>query len=142
MVSLSELGRVEAREQVLGVAFGGARRVRDRADVGRGDAPELVTREVLLDLLLQRRRELDPRLLVELDPDHLRIVHRDPDMHARFVALGLEEVAIDRRRQHAKIGDVDACGDQTGDHGPLKHPADGRRLAARDDARVPRQRGP
>ena len=99
---------VEAREEIGRVAVGGARGIRDRADVGRADAARLVAREVLLDLLLQRGGELDARALVELDRDDLRVRRVDADVHARVEVLGLEQVPVDRRRQHAQVGDVDA----------------------------------
>ena len=82
--------RVETREQVGGVDVGRARRIRDRSDVRRRDPAELLAREVLLDLLLRRRGQLDARALVELDPYDLRIGRTDSDVDARVVALGLQ----------------------------------------------------
>ena len=46
---------VETPEQVLSVGLAYARRIRDRPDVGEAHPPKLAAREVLLDLLLQRR---------------------------------------------------------------------------------------
>ena len=59
-VALANGVDVDRVEQVLRVALPHPRRVRDRADGAGGDAPQLLAREVLLDLLLQARREQDP----------------------------------------------------------------------------------
>ena len=100
--------RVERVEQVLGVALADAGRVRDRADAAGGDAPELLAREVLLDLLLQRRREQDPRRLVEADEDGLGIEVARADVDGGGEGLRLQDVPADRRRRDAQVGDVDA----------------------------------
>ena len=98
---------VEAVEQVLRVGLAHPRRIADRADVAEADAAELAAREVLLDLLLERRRELDARLLEELDLHDFRIGLARADVEAGLVALGLQQVARDRRRQHPQVGDVE-----------------------------------
>ena len=99
---------VERREQVLRVALADAGRVVDRADAVDRGAAQLAAGEVLLDLLLQRRRQLDPRVLEELDPDHLGVGRADADVEARVVALRLQQVPADRRGQRAQVGDLDA----------------------------------
>src|SRR5207237_777564 len=86
---------VDAGEKILRVCLPYARRIRDRSDVAETDSTELAAREVLLDLLLQCRRELDPRLLEEADLDHLGIGLSGPDMEARLVPLALAQVARD-----------------------------------------------
>ena len=61
-------------------------------------------------------------------------------MEARFVALALEEMARDCRGQDTQVGDVKSRGREARDHRPLDHPARGRRLAARGDARAALER--
>ena len=97
-------------------------------------AAELEAREVLLDLLLHRRGQLDPRLLEEADLDHFGIRVVDADVEAGVEALRLQQVPVDGGRKHAEVGDVDAGRVEAGDHRPLDHPAAGRSLAAADDA--------
>src|SRR4051794_8619540 len=131
---------IEALEQVLRVGLARPRRVRDASDVAEPHAAELAAREVLLDLLLQRRRELDPGLLEETDLHDLRIKLTRPDMEAGVVPLGLQQMARDCRRKHAQVGDLEPGRREARDHRPLDHATRGRRLAARDDARVALQR--
>ena len=104
------------------------------------DAAKLSTREVLLDLLLERRRDLDARLLEELDLHDFRIGLARADVEAGLVAFGLQKVARHCRRQHAEVGDVESGRGQAGDHRSLDHPARGRGLAARGNARPAFQR--
>ena len=63
--------RVASRrpEEVLRVALADAGRVPDLPDRAERGAPQLMPREVLLDLLLQRGGQLDPGLLAEADLD-------------------------------------------------------------------------
>ena len=133
--------RVEVGEQVARVALARARRIGDRADVAERDAAELLAREVLLDLLLHRGRERDARALEEADLHRLRIGRRRADVERGVVALRLQQVLADRRRQRAQVGDVHAGRVEAGDERALDHPVGGRALAARDDARAALQRG-
>src|SRR5213079_58896 len=98
---------VEAPEQVLRVGLADAGGIGEPADVAEPDAAELSTRVVLLDLLLQRRGQLDARLLEEADLHHLRVDLARPDVEAGVVALRLEHVPRDRRRQYAEIRDLE-----------------------------------
>ena len=88
---------------------------------------------MLLDLLLHRARQLDPRVLEEADLDDLRVGVADADVEPRVEALGLQQVPVDGGRQDAQVGDVDARRVEAGDHRPLDHPAAGRRVTAADD---------
>ena len=97
---------------------------------------------MLLDLLLQRRAQLQAQLLEEADLDHLRVGRADPDVEAGVVAVRLQEVPADSRRQDAQIGHGDARRVERGDHRPLHHPAGAGRLTARDDAGAAVQCGP
>jgi hypothetical protein len=63
-----------------------------------GGAAQLEPGEVLLDLLLHRRRELDARLLEEADLDDLGVRVADADVEAGVEALGLQQVAVHSRR--------------------------------------------
>ena len=128
-------------EEILRVRLAHARRIADRADVAEADAPDLAAREVLLELLLQRGRDLDARLLEELDLHDLGIRLARADVETRLEALALQEVTRHRCGQHAQVGDLDARRGQPGDHRALDHPAGGRRLAARGDARAALERG-
>src|SRR5207237_10703437 len=64
------------------------------------------------------------------------------DVEARVVAVRLQQVPADGRRQHAQVRDLDAGGVQAGDHRALQHPRGGGRLAAGDDPRAALQRRP
>ena len=133
-VALADRVGVESPNEILRVRLAHARRVGDVADrVVRG-AAELEAREVLLDLLLHRRGQLDPRLLEEADLDHFGIRVVDADVEAGVEALRLQQVPVDGGRKHAEVGDVDAGRVEAGDHRPLDHPAAGWSLAAADDA--------
>src|SRR5205814_9630729 len=134
-----EAGRADrvggrTREQALRVRRASARRVRDAADVGAADAAQLAARAVLLDLLLQRRGELDAGLLEEANLHHLRVDLARPDVEAGVVALRLEHVPRDRRRQYAEIRDLEPRRGEAADHRALDHAARRRRLAAGHDA--------
>src|SRR4029077_15821703 len=76
-----------------------------------------------------------PGLLQELDLDHLRVGLTRTYVEARLVTFALEEMARDRRRQDAQVGDVQAGGCEARDHRPFDHSARGRGLAAGGDAR-------
>ena len=52
-----------------------------------------------------------PGLLEELDLHDLGIRLARADVEARLEALGLEEMARDRRGQHAQVGDVQPAED-------------------------------
>jgi hypothetical protein len=133
--------RVEVGEQVARVGFARARGVRDRADVAERDAAELLAREVLLDLLLHPRRERNAGSLEEADLHRLGIGRRRTDVERGVVALRLQQVLADRRRQRAQVGDVHARRVQAGDERALDHPVRRRALAARHDTRAALQRG-
>src|SRR5881392_2327036 len=132
---------VQRREQVLGVALADPCRIGHAADGVERGTSQLVAREVLLDLLLEPGGELNSRLLVEADLEHLGIGVADADVEARVVAVGLQQVPADRRREHAQVGDVDSSRVEAGDHRALDQPAGGGRLTARDYARTPLQGG-
>src|SRR5712691_3144363 len=57
----------EVSEQVARVALPRPGRVGDRTDRAERHPPQLLAREVLLDLVLHRRRERDARALEEAD---------------------------------------------------------------------------
>src|ERR687888_1643170 len=84
---------IEGLEQILCVPLTHAGRIRNRADLSVRHAPELLTREVLLDLLLQRRRDLDARLLEEADLHHLGIGRARTDVETGVVAVRLQQVS-------------------------------------------------
>ena len=132
--ALADRGNVDRVEQVLRVALPHARRVRDRADAAGRDAPQLLAREVLLDLLLQARGEQDPARLVDADEDRLGVEVAGADVDGGGEALGLQHVPADAGRRDAQVGDVDPGGVQAGDHRPLDHAAARGRVAARDNA--------
>src|SRR5262249_17503389 len=98
--------------------------------------------EVLLDLLLQPRRELDARVLEEAHLDQLRVRRGDAYVDACVEPLRLHEVAGDRSGDDAQVGDRDAGRDQPGDDRALHEPAGRWALARGDDARVALQRRP
>ena len=133
---------VEIGEQLGGVALARPRRVGDPADLAERDAPQLLAREVLLDLFLQLRRERDAGVLEEADLHGLGVGGRRADVERRVVALRLQEMLPDRRRQRAEVGDRHARRVEAGDQGALDHAIGGRALPARDDARAALQRRP
>src|SRR5205807_7994343 len=98
---------VQPGEEVLGVGLAHASGVRDRADVAEAHPAKLPAREVLLDLLLQSRREWAARLLEEADLHQLWIGLSGSDVEAGLVALALQQVARDRRGQHAQVRDLE-----------------------------------
>ena len=122
---------VERPQKVVRV---GLRRPRGRRDlchlVVRG-AAELLPLEVLLDLLEELGRRLDPRRLEELDLHDLGIGGARTHVHARTEALALQEVAVDRGGHDVEVGDLDAGGRDPGDHRALQQPARGGAVAAR-----------
>ena len=122
--------------QVLRVALAHARRVRRLPHLVERRAAQLLTREVLLDLLLQRRGELDPRRLEDPNLHLLGVERALRDVDAGGEALRLQHVPRHCRRRDPQVGDVHAGGRQAGDHRALDHPARVGRLAARDDARA------
>ena len=131
---LAHRGAVDRGDEVLGVALTDARRIGHGADGPGSHAPELLPHVVPLDLLLETRRQQDPRRLVDPDEDRLGIEVAEPDVHRRRVALGLQHVSADGGRRDAQVGDVEAGRVQARDHGALDHAAARRRVAARDDA--------
>ena len=131
--ALDDRSRVERREQIACVALTHANRVADLADPVRCRPPQLVARVVLLDLLLEPRRQLCPGVLEEPDLELLGIDEAHPDVEAGCVALRADEMAVDGRRQDAKVGDADACRREAGDHCPLDHAARRRCVPAGDD---------
>src|SRR6266700_2501796 len=139
--ALPNRGTVERGQQVLRVCLAHAGRIADAADGIVGSAPKLEAREILLDLFLHRRGQLDARILEEADLDDLRIRVADPDVEARVEALRLQQVAVDGGRQHPQVCHVDAGRVEPSDHRPLDHPAPGRRVAAADDPVAALQRG-
>ena len=96
---------------------------------------------MLLDLLLHRRRELDPRLLEEADGDDLLVCGAEANVEAGVVVVLLQQMAPHGARQVAQVGDVDACRIEAGDHGSLHEPASIVGLAAGDHLRAARQSG-
>ena len=125
---------VDRVEDVLRVALADPRRVGRLPHLGECRAPELMPAEMLLDLVLRRRRHLVAGPLEDADVDHLGIRARAPDVDARLQALGLEDVARDCSRRDAQVGDMDACRREPGDERALDHPAGVRRRAACDHA--------
>ena len=114
---------VDPGEEVLRVGLAHACRIRDRADVAETDTPQLAAREVLLDLLLHRRGQLDPRLLEEADLHDLGIRLAHADVEPGLVALALEQVPCDCGGQHTQVADLEPGRGEAGDHRPLDHPA-------------------
>src|SRR6266540_745065 len=125
---------VDGTDQVGHIPLGRTRRRCDRSDlVVRGPA-ELLSLEVLLDLLDELRRRLDPRRLEELDLHHLGVLRARAHVNAGAHPLVLEEVPVDRRGHDVEIGDVDSRGDHAGERCPLDEAARRRRGPARHDA--------
>ena len=89
---------------------------------------------MLLDLLLEPRRQLCPGVLEEPDLELLRLDGAHPDVEAGRVSLCADGVAIDGRGQDAEVGDADARRREAGHHCPLDHPAGRRCVPAGDDA--------
>ena len=93
---------VERGEEVLDVALGRAGGVADLPHLVPGGAPELLAREVLLELLHERAASPACRAARRCwICDDLRVVRARPDVDAGVEPLGLQEVAVDRGRHDA-----------------------------------------
>ena len=90
---------VECRQEITGIALAGLRVV-DRPRVGGRCTSQLLPGVVLLDLLLQRRRELDSRLLEEANGDDLLVGRAEADVEAGVVVVLLQQMASHGARQH------------------------------------------
>ncbi len=139
-LALADRVLVEGLEQLLRIDLARPHRIVDVADAVACRTPELAAVEVLLDLLLELGRQLDARLLVEADRDHLGVDRGEADVEAGRVVVRLQQVPPDRARKHAEVGDADARRVEPGDHRALDHPARGGRLAAGHDPRAPGKR--
>ena len=133
--------RVEAAQEVLRVALPDARGIRDGADAVCRDPAQLLTREVRLDLLLERRSEQDPGRLVDPDEHGLGIQVALAHVDRCSERLRLQDVPADRRRRDAEVCDVDPGRVQAGDEAALDHPAGLTGVAARDHTRAALQGG-
>ena len=83
------------------VGLRGPRRVGDLPHLVPGGTPELLAREVLLDLLHERRRRRGARRLEDPDLEHLGVARARLDVDAGVEALRLQEMPVDGRRHHA-----------------------------------------
>ncbi len=89
---------IDAVADVLRVALAHAGRVGRLGHFAEGDPAELLTRVELLDLALQRARELDPGRLEDPDLDLLRVGLRLAHVHAGCQRLRLQHVTGHRGR--------------------------------------------
>ena len=122
---------VERPQKVVRVGLRRARGRRDLCHLVMGGPAELLPLEVLLDLLEELGRRLDPRRLEELNLHDLGVGGARTHVHACAEALALQEVAVDRGGHDVEVGDLDARGCDPGDHGALQQPARRSAVAAR-----------
>ena len=114
-----------AASEILDVGLGRPGRVGDLPHLVPGRPPELLAREVLVDLLDERRRRRRAGRLEDADLDDLGVVRARLDVDAGVEALGLQEVAVDGGRHHLQVGRVDAGRVDAGDERAADEPARG-----------------
>ena len=133
---------VEGAQEIVRVGLGRPRRRRDLADLVVGGAAELLSLEVLLDLLDELGGRLDPRRLEELDLHDLGIQSARAYVDPGPETLALQEVSVDCRGHDVEVRDVDSGGRDPRDDRALEQPARRGAVAARDDADAALERGP
>ena len=121
------------REEIVRVGLGRPSRRPDLADLVVRGAAELLSLEVLLDLLHALGGRLDSRRLKELDLHDLGIESARAYVHPGPETLALEEVSVDCRRHDVEVGDIDSGGRDPRDDRALEQPARRGAVAARDD---------